>query len=115
VNAVTTHPAVVEHAAARPTARAIPRPRRAPRARTLLAASLVLCGLTVALAWMGGETAMAFWAAVSIVPLVSPVAYAYVLDLSIMHGVWMPFVVETAAMVLLLAGLLGAMSVLDEL
>ena len=58
---------------------------------------------------------MAFWASVSIVPLVSPVAYAYVLDLSIMHGVWAPFVVETASMVLLLAGLIRSMSVLDKL
>ncbi len=105
------HPAVIEH----PAARAIPRPSRLPRVRTLLAASLVFCGLAVAWAWIAGETAMAFWASVSVVPLVTPVAFAYVLDLSIMHGVWAPTVLDALAVVLLLAGLGRAMSLLDEL
>jgi hypothetical protein len=109
----TAHPAVVERAAARPAVGSVP--RRLPGAGTLLAASFVLCALAVGLAWLAGEGAMAFWASISVVPLVSPVAYAYVLDLAIMHGVWVPFVVLTGSMILLLAGLGRAMSVLDEL
>jgi hypothetical protein len=99
----------------RPAVRAIAPARHLPRARTLFAASLVLCGLAVLLAALAGESAMAFWASTSVVPLVSPVAYAYVLELAIMHGVWSPFVVETVSMAFLLAALGRSVALLDEL
>jgi hypothetical protein len=108
-----SHPAVAITAPARP--RAERRSLRLPGAAAFSGLSLLFCGLAVVLAMHAGENAMAFWAAVSPFPLVSPIAYAYVLDLAIMHGVWLPVVANTLGMVFLLAAAGRAFSLLDEL
>jgi hypothetical protein len=95
-------------------ARSAPSLRWLTSARSLGALTLALFGLATLLAGLAGETAMAFWASVAVFPLVTPVAYAYVLELAIMHAVWAPAVVESFGLVAMLATLVRAVGLLEH-